>query len=506
MKSKAPSASPQFKRRSIWQKKGFWALLLLVLVAAGGAGWYFLMGPGSAAKTTAATTSETYTTPVKRGDLSISASGSGKLVAYQAVDLSFSTNGTVKDVNVKLGDTVKAGQLLATLADSDTLQANLTAAELQVLQAQKALTDLQQNNSVDLAQAYSDLLAAKDTYDTALTTSQKVTTTRCSKEVTTRYSAVLDRATTALNNVHAEKPNSDAYIAAKKSYDTALANYNYCAAHTSDEKASAQTALDVAKAAVQDALTKYDTLKTASGVDQDALALDELKLQQAQAQLANAKEELTGMTLNSPIDGKVTYLGAEAGQMVDTSKFITISDVNHPTLDISLDESDLDKLIVGSSVTVSFDALSDQSFTGKVTQVDPQITTSGQYRIAKGQVQLDTSAAKAVSVLPLGISATVNVVNQEVKNALLVPVIALKDLGDNSYAVMVKGSDDQLKLQPVTIGIQDSDYVVITSGLKDGQEVSTGSVHFIAAGSSTDANAIKNAQNAGNFRFGPPGQ
>jgi HlyD family secretion protein len=444
-------------------------------------------------------------TAVKRGDLSLSAAGSGKLIASQSVDLSFSTNGTVAALNVKLGDTVQAGQTLATLDDSNNLQANLAAAELQVMNAQKTLTDLQQGGSLALAQAYSDLLTAQAAYDTALTKSQKVAEARCGKDSTTRYQAALDKATTALNNIHAEQAGSDAYIAAKKQYDTALANYTYCASYTSDEKTSAQSALGVAKTAMEDAQAAYDTLKAASGIDPDSLAMDEAKLKQANAQLSYAKDQLAGITLTSPIDGKVTYLAAGVGEMVGTTKFITISEVNHPTLDISVDESDLEHLVVGSAVTVSFDALPNLSFTGKVTQVDPQITQSGQYRVAKGQAQLDADAVKAVSVLPLGVSATVKITNQESKNTLLAPTIALKDLGDNTYAVMVQGSDGHLKLQVVTIGIKDSDYVEIKTGLKEGDLVSTGTTQFIAAGSSTDSSSLKNAQNAGSFPGGAGG-
>jgi HlyD family secretion protein len=506
MKSSKNNLTARKRNRGSVAIRWFISIVIMMLLAGGGAAWYFFWGPGST-QANATAGSETYTTAVKRGDLSISASGSGKLVANQSVDLSFSTSGAVNKLNVKLGDLVKTGQELASLGSSNTLEANLASAELQVLNAQKTLTDLQQNASVSLAQAYSDLLTAQDTYDTALTNSQKVDTTRCSKEVTTRYKANLERATQNLENVkaYAEKPGSDIYIAAKKQYDTALANYTYCASHTSDEKTSAQSALGVAKTTLQEAQAKYDTLKAASGIDPDELAMDEAKLKEAQAKLAKAKDQLAGITLTSPIDGKVTYLAASTGEIVSTAKFITIADVSHPTIDISVDESDMSKLVVGSAVTVSFDALTNQSFSGKVTQLNPQMTQSGQYHVAKGLVQLDEDSVKVVSTLPLGISATVKIINQEAKNALLAPVMALKDLGDNTYGVMVKGGDGQIRLQVVTIGIQDSDYVEITSGLKEGDLVSTGITRFIAAGSTDNSSSLKNSQNSGGFPGGPGG-
>jgi HlyD family secretion protein len=474
-----------------------------VLLAGGGAAWYFFWGPGSSrAQSSDVTGSQIFFTAVKRGDLSIAAAGSGKLVAYQSVDLSFSTSGTVTELNVGQGDTVKAGQVLASLGNSQTLEANVAAAKLQVLEAQKALNDLQQNGDLTLAQAYSDLVTAQETYEKALDKSQRVASARCGQDIRIRYADALRKATERLDNIHAETAGSDAYITAKKAYDTALANYNYCISYTSNEKDSAKSALEVAKTDLQAAQDTYDTLKTEAGVDPNAVAMAEANMKKAQAQLANAKEELAGITLAAPIDGKVTYVASKAGALVGTSKFITIVDVSHTSLEISVDESDIDKLVTGAAVTVTFDALPDQVFTGKVVQVYPEVTRSGMYRVAKGLVELDTEATKTISMLPLGLSASVTVTRQETKNALLVPVVALKNLGDGTYGVMAQGSDGQLRLKVVTIGLQTNDYAEITSGLNEGDQVSTGTTMFMAAGSSSSSDSLKNAQNSGGFPGG----
>ena len=497
-------------KKTTWRNRALFFIVVLLLGSGAGV-WYFKWGPGVALLQPKATGPQTYTIPVKRGDLRISAAGSGKLVAYQSIDLSFSTSGVLAELNVQVGDTVKAGQVLACLGEAQTLEANLAAARLRVLTAQKAMVDLQQNADLALAQAYSDLVVAQESYAAALKKSQRLAYARCGQDVTIRLTATLEKAAQKLSTIHAETVGSDVYIAAKKAYDTALANYDACAAYTTNEKDSVQSAFEVARADLQEAQDQYDTLKTASGVDPNQFALNEANLKVAQAQLAIAEEQLAGVTLIAPLDGKITYLSvptvaAGQGALVGTAKFITIIDISRSTLEISVDESDLNKLAIGAAVTVTFDALPDQSFTGQVIQVNPQITTSGQYRVAKGIVELDSEAVKVVSALPVGLSASVTVKNKEATGALLVPVIALKDMGDGSYGVMAQGSDGQLKLQMVTIGIQDNDYAEITSGLQEGDLVSTGTVNFIAAGSSTSSNSLKNAQNSGSFREnnGPP--
>jgi RND family efflux transporter MFP subunit len=489
--------------------KFLWPLLVLFVLAVGGASaWYFLWGPGAKqAGSVPAPSSQMYTAAVKRGDLSISAAGSGKLVAYQTLDLSFSTSGTVAELNVPLGDLVETGQVLASLGSSDTLKANLAAAKLQVLTAQKTLVELQENADLSVAQADSDLTAAQDAYDAALEESQRLAYARCGQDTTTRLKVNLERATQQLEDIHAETVGSDVTISAKKAYDTALANYTTCAGYTSDEKDSVQSALGVAESTLQEAQDNYDTLKAAAGIDPDALAKAEANLKLARARQANAEEQLAGVTLTAPISGKITYIAAPAGSLVGASTYITIADVSHSVLEVSLDESDIDHLVAGSTARVIFDALEDQVFLGKVVQVYPEISISGEYRVIKGLVELDADAVKTVSAMPLGLSASVTIVNQESKNTLMIPAIALKDLGDGANAVMLVGSDGKLRLQTVSVGMQDGDYAEITSGLNEGDLVSTGSTIFMAAGSGTSSDELKNAQNGNSFpgRMPPDG-
>lgn len=501
-KTMAPRAA---KKRNPWLIRGVLAALI-VLVAGGGAAWYFL---GAKTTTTQSTTQATsYTSTVTRSDLRVTASGSGSLIASNSVDLSFSTSGTVAELKVNLGDTVKSGQVLASLGNAEDLQAAVASQELALLQAQQALATLQQKGGVALAQAYQDMLTAQDNYATANQTNTRVASgaTRCSSAVTAKYKSALDSATLRLNNIHAETVVSDAYISAKSAYDTAEANYIYCAGYTDNEKTSEKAALDVAKNTMDQAVNTYNTLKDASGIDPNTLALDTAKVKQTQTNLDNAQKNLDGIVLKAPMDGKVVYLAANQGAMVDTSKFITIADVTHPTVTVSVDETDMDKLVMGATAEVAFDALPGQTFTGKVVEVDPQLTTSGSYRVAKGQVLLDDSAIKTVQNLPLGLNATVTIVSQQAKNALVVPISALKDLGGGQYAVMIS-TGGTLKMQVVSVGINTGTYAEITSGLKDGDAVSTGSVQVKAGSSTTSTNTIKTNSNStgGQPPNAPPG-
>jgi RND family efflux transporter MFP subunit len=484
MKSFKPAVvrQPARRRRTLI----VWAVVVVVLSAGGVSGWYFLLGPGKASNAAAATTTaQTYTATVRQGDLSISASGSGTLAAGQTADLSFSTNGLVTELNVQLGDTVKVGDVLARLASSPSLEAALAEAQLQVLQAQQALDSLQKNARLSLAQAYQSLLKAQTSFEAADKAKIRLSYSRCSDSVAKRLQQNLDRANQKMSDLANADKTSQQWIDAEAAFGTAQANLAACA-YTEDEKTSINAAYETAQLTLEQAQQTYDTLKAAAGVDPSALALAEAKLKAATTQLEKAQEALSGLVITAPISGKVTYLAGGAGSLAGTAKFITVSNVSQPVININVDDSDIEKLVVGSTVEVVFDALPDQTFTGKVTQVDPSLTTSGQYKVAKALVTLDDSAVAVVQNLPLGLSASVTVISQQAKDAVLVPVVALKDLGDGQYAVM-RVANGKMSLVMVEIGMSDGNTAQVLSGLQAGDVVSTGTTQASSTSSSSSS-------------------
>ncbi len=201
-----------------------------------------------------------------------------------------------------------------------------------------------------------------------------------------------------------------------------------------------------------------------------------------------AQDALDGITLKAPIDGKITFLAAFVGTIVDTSTFLTISDVSHPTVTVSVDETDMDKLVVGNAAQVTFAALPGKTFNGKVSVANPQMNSYGQFKAATGQVELDQDAsrqevAQTLAAVPLGLSATITITSQSATNVLLVPVTALKSLSNGNYIVMLVGGDGKATQQTVSVGLQDKTNAQITGGLEEGSVVRI----LTTAGSSSPA-------------------
>ncbi len=470
MKDRKLKNLPRALRRPVW-----W-IALGALILLGGAGvWYALGMPGL--KTASAATGPDYQTAVVRtGSLRISATGSATLISQETVDLSFPISGTVSELDVKVGDDVKAGQVLARLGSAEQLEAQVASAQLANLEAQQALKSLQSNSSVALAEAYQAYVTAQESYATAAASSVRTAYARCSESVRQQKTRILADTKERLDKLSVYDTGSDAWIDAKNNYDTALANYTYCMAYTDAEKTELSAEAQLARDQLTQAENTYNTLKASSGVDPDALAKAELSAKEAAANLASAQKSLDGITLTAPIDGKVTYVAANAGAIVGTDKYITVTDFNQPAVQVYVDDTDMDKLKVGNQAEITFDAAPDRIFTGTVTMVYPELVTSGNSSAAEGIILLDEESAALVKNYPLGLSATAEVIASQASNVTLAAVEAVRSLGDGQYGVFVVGTDGTLTFKPVEVGLQDATFAEIKSGLNAGEVVTTGKV------------------------------
>jgi HlyD family secretion protein len=126
------------------------------------------------------------------------------------------------------------------------------------------------------------------------------------------------------------------------------------------------------------------------------------------------------------------------------------------------------------AVTITFDALPDKTFTGKVTQIEPALVSQSGVSYVRGTVTIDESFIPTVSKLPSGMTASVEVISGQANNTPLVPVEALREISAGNYAVFVVGADEQLKLTPIKVGLMDLTSAQVLSGLKAGDVVSTG--------------------------------
>ena len=452
-----------------------WLVLAVLVFAAAGGGYYF-WNQQQAAAAASLSAAKVKTTLAKTGNITVTASGTGTLVAEQEMNLGFSTSGTVASVKVQAGDQVKTGDILAELADTEPLQAAVNSAQADLASAQLALDTLKQGAASSLGTAQLNLIHAQATATATANGVVNQAMIRCDDDTTLAYYNAYTKAQKNLDDLgKPSQTNSEEYLniylPAQTKRDQAYSTWVYCKGYTSYEIGSTQAQSIIAAAVVEQEKAILATLTPNDGLNPYQLSMAQNKVEGAQIALKTARKNLDGAVIKAPFDGSVISVAGSSGDKVGTGTFIVMADLYHPYIQFNVDETDMSLVALGESVTVVFDALPKQTFTGKVVVIEPQLVTSGSTQALQGLARLDTTLA---TPLPEASNASVDIIGGQATNTVLVPVSALRDLGDTSYGVFVQDNSGKLTLRAVTIGLQDLTNVEITSGLKAGETVETG--------------------------------
>jgi HlyD family secretion protein len=426
------------------------------------------------------------TATVRRGNITLSASGTGTLVAANQVQLGFGSSGTLTTLNVKVGDKVKKGQLLGAI--------NNTSQQIQFVQAQRAMANL--TSGVSVATAQQDLATAQTSVSTArnqliylvgpqlYNDQQKLAAAQLTLDqakaaadatpTSAQQKAIEDAAAAVKNLEHQIEGDKIWYttiyvpniftVAATRSHPKSLN------APTVADIAAAQAAYAAAQASVQEAQWYLDALN-GKDVPADATGANLSTFEQAKLTLQSAKETLDGTQLFAPFDGVVTTVTNQLGDSVGSSPMITIADMSKLYIQTYIDETDYAKFAIGNTANIVLDALPNLNLTGKVVEVNPALVTSSGTSAVSGMVQLDPTSEH----LLLGMSAAVEVIAGDAQNAVLVPVAALHETTPGQFSVFLV-TNGKLSLKTVTIGLQDVVNAEVKSGLQPGDVVSTGIV------------------------------
>jgi HlyD family secretion protein len=167
---------------------------------------------------------------------------------------------------------------------------------------------------------------------------------------------------------------------------------------------------------------------------QAEISMQTTRIRQTNADLDNAKYNLSQVTIDSPIDGIVTRRNIELGEtaMIGTMNnagtvLLTIADMSVIEAELEVDETDIPNLVLGQKAKVTIDAIPDKSFPGKVTEIGNspiQTTSAGTTRQAtnfKVKVTLD---GQIPEVRP-GFTCTADITTATRSKALSVPIQAL---------------------------------------------------------------------------------
>ncbi len=351
-----------------------WSGLILVAV----------MSLSMAACSAGATPAATEATPLPPVLADTNVVAEGKVVPVQYATLSFAGNGVIDEVLVKEGQQVNKDEAIARLQGSDKLAASVTAAELEVLGANQALKNLNENAKQVASAAELRLANAQDVLDTAKDhrtwknykngSEESINTARADlvlaqnqvDKLQDTFNGVADRGEEDVTRAQA----LSALSAAEKARDRAESNLNYLLKMPDPvEVAKADADVAVAQSELDSAQRDYDRVK--SGPNPDDLALAEARVTNAKAQQTAAQSSLDDLEMTAPFSGTVVSSGLKAGELVNPqTSNVVLADLSKWQVETTdLTELNVVGIQPGDPVTVKFDALPDVALKGKVARV-----------------------------------------------------------------------------------------------------------------------------------------
>src|SRR5580700_5445920 len=399
---------------------------------------------------------------VQRQDLAALVSASGEVKPKTYVNIGANAFGKIVKLYVKEGERVKQGQMLAQLenvqagADMDAMQASLEAARTDALAADAARNTAQ----ADLNRAHSDAERSE------------------------------------LDWTRAQGLYKDALIA-KSDFDS--------------QKAAHQTAVSgVAQAEARLAQAK---------AQKDSA---DRRVAQAVANLTHASDVLKKTTYQAPYDGVITNLPVREGETVvmgiqnaPGSTLMTLADMSVITAEVKVDETDIVNVQMGQTAQVTIDAIPKKTFKAVVTQIGDNaiVRSTGVSTSQQASTSQEAKDFKVVVTLVdppddlrPGLSTTAKITTATRGNTLTIPIQALtvrrqSDLVPKDEKGLVQAASpqtdaskdkdkdkDKQEIQgvfilrnhkaefvPVDTGIAGTTDIEVIKGLKEGDEIVTGS-------------------------------
>jgi len=383
-----------------------------------GGGWY-LFGRSSGDKDPKILQTAT----LSRGQVRKVLEGTGivKTQVGAIVKIGARATGTIQKMLVKVGDRVKAGDLIAVI-DARELQAQHAEAEARLLQAQVELARVQATfpQQISEARAQLELARARDDY--------------------------------AALNVRRQRQLVERDVQARDFLDQAVRDR------------------DVAR---NDVAANQATLVRLTDEFPKQVAASRKAVEAAQATLESIAVRLTYTRIVSPLTGYVSQVTVQEGETVvsglQVSNLITVIDPTRLEMWIYVDETDVGQVKPGMPVEFRVDAYRDRTFKGAIDQIYPEPEIRDNIVYYRALVRLD--AEQALALRP-EMTTQCQIVVQTKDDVLALPNVALKWVGDKQV-VFVKDPDGAVRRVTPTLGLAGLEASEVLDGLKAGDVVAT---------------------------------
>jgi RND family efflux transporter MFP subunit len=379
-----------------------------------------------------------YTTDTAtRGTLIVTVSASGSISSANSASVSTQTSGVVSKIYVKNGDTVKSGDAIA-------------------------LVDLDMNGQQRADQALASYLGAKNSLSSAQAQMYSL-----QSALYTNWQKFVDIAQNSTYQNGDGSPNTGNRVLTP--FTTVQDNWLAAEAQYANQK----NVVAAAATSVSSAWANY---------------------------------QQTSPTIYAPISGTISGLSLQLGSVLTAQTSSTGNSTSQrianiktdatPVAIVNLSEVDVPKVKVGDKVTLTMDAFSTQTFTGKIVSIDTTGSVSSGVTTYPAYIVFDT----AIDGIYPNMGANAGIITEVKDNVVMVPNAAVKTTnGQTTVSVMKNGNVSSVD---VTVGVANDSETEITSGVNDGDTVVTGTS---VTGTSTTSTATSPFSSLGGRGFGGGG-
>ena len=368
------------------------------------------------------------TTVLAKSDLVDSVLASGTVISSNSKEI-YSTlpNYTIKEVSIKVGEKVKAGDVLAVL-DTASLESDIKQTGLNIRNAEASLQNDASANSSNLKSAENSVKLAKIELENA-----------------------------------------------QRNYDK-IKELAETGASTSDELRQAESTLKKASLSYDNAQISLASSQSKS----TSIAKTNIEIQKVT--LEKLKNTLSDAKITSPIDGTVTLSNAKSGESSAGLLFI-VEDTENLIVSTSIGEYDISLIKTGQQVTIKTDSTGDKEFPGTISKIAPAAKRDISGNISSSNVQYDTEVAMKSndSNIRIGMNVRLTIILNEKKDVFAIPydAVTTDDSGSKWVSILdtaIEGGRqaDTVKKIKVTTGMETDMYIEIQAPeLNEGLKVIT---------------------------------
>jgi HlyD family secretion protein len=433
---------------------------------------------------------------VKRGELLVSVVEGGTLEAVNEIEIRSEVEGTARIIYiVPEGNNVKKGDLLVEL-DSSSSQDAVNLQQINVEKAQFALVQAEQQLDIQKSIVDSEVQAATLKVEFATSDLEKFTK---GQALQAQRNAQIE-ITNVLENLQIAQERLDwSEKLYKEGFETKanLDKDRLTVSQTKLRLEQTQKALWMVEtfdnpktkrsleAALQEATENLERVKLQgerklAGFKAD-VDTQTRTLELSQAKLDRDKKQLEATKIYAPQDGLVVYGSAGGGHFSSESmieegavvrnrqEIIKLPDVSEMKVRVKIHESHINQLTLGQTAFVVLDSMPDQRFRGQVNRVAPLPDSQSRY----GNPDLKVYATEIVITDKLpdvkpGLSARAEIIITNLPNTISVPIQAVTTRKGKQVVFLASAPDEPV---PVTVGMYNTKFIEVCSGLKEGDQV-----------------------------------